>query len=208
MKHNKAKKKIVLGSTFQVCLDIPCLPPPPTPHPNPQFLCGYPGAERFAYHAVDINPLEDGFPPFVQWTTGAIWNETGTIEVKGDEGAGSHVLRTKDDAAAQGEAAHSSVVPALDFAAMLLDTVQPEDHVVVKMDVENAEFRVIDKLFSTGAIELIDEMFIECHGPLTKQAYEVAGIRGWLPEAWVRSVACINIEARLRRAGVYLHEWD
>eukprot|EP01061_Rhynchopus_euleeides_P006761 TRINITY_DN15805_c0_g2_i1.p1 TRINITY_DN15805_c0_g2~~TRINITY_DN15805_c0_g2_i1.p1 ORF type:complete len:383 (+),score=128.74 TRINITY_DN15805_c0_g2_i1:130-1149(+) len=187
----KKSNKVELGSTFQ-------------------FICGYPGAENFTYHAYDINPLSSGYPSFVKWTTGAIWNETGKLEIRGDEGAGSHVIfHGKDSAAAAGSGSGAvQMADAVDFAAHLMETVEPEDFVVVKIDVENAEFRVIDRLFSTGAIDLIDEMFIECHGKLTRQAYKLAGIKGWVPEAWVRSIACINIETRLRRHGVYLHEWD
>ncbi|KAJ9459553.1 hypothetical protein DIPPA_32061 [Diplonema papillatum] len=194
-----------------------------------QFMCGYPGAEKFEYHAVDINDLSDGYPSFVQWKTAAVWNASGAIEMKGDLGAGSHVvfaadadtsaaaaaLRAKLGGAEEEEreaekdaSSGSSIVSAVDLSAYLREHAKMEDFVVVKMDIENAEFLVIDSLFATGAIRLIDEMFLECHGEITEEAYKLARVRHWVPDAWVRSIACRDLEARLRKAGTYLHEWD
>eukprot|EP01062_Namystynia_karyoxenos_P065866 TRINITY_DN59916_c0_g1_i1.p2 TRINITY_DN59916_c0_g1~~TRINITY_DN59916_c0_g1_i1.p2 ORF type:complete len:395 (+),score=190.05 TRINITY_DN59916_c0_g1_i1:79-1185(+) len=197
------KKKPFFGSTFS-------------------FMCGYPGAERFEYFAFDINmehyaPM---FPPFVHMTTGAVWNTSGHIIIKG-RAAGSFAEEDDDEGEGSGQSAAPTApkkdekesderkVPAVDFADWLIKRVKAEDYVVVKMDIENAEFRVMDRMFETGAMELVDEVFIECHGELTPTAYRKAGIRpGWVPPAWVRSEACVNLETRLRRHGIYLHEWD
>eukprot|EP01059_Diplonema_ambulator_P007597 TRINITY_DN17076_c1_g1_i1.p1 TRINITY_DN17076_c1_g1~~TRINITY_DN17076_c1_g1_i1.p1 ORF type:complete len:398 (+),score=92.94 TRINITY_DN17076_c1_g1_i1:41-1195(+) len=189
-----------------------------------QFMCSYPGAEKFTYHAFDINDLSDGYPKFIKWKTGAVWNESGMLQMKGLLGAGSHVV-TKDEKEEEGSGSDSSgsgsesgsgsgepttLVKAIDFSSYLKATVRPEDFVVIKMDIENAEFRVLEKMFETSTINLVDEMFIECHGDLTKEAYDLAGIKHgvWIPEAWVRSVACRQIEKRLRKHGIFLHEWD
>jgi len=206
------KKKPFYGSTFS-------------------FICGYPGAEKFDYYGFDINAEDYApvFPPFVKLTTGAVWNQSGHIVIKG-KAAGS--MATTDSEPDEEENEQSDKkgeegekkpekkpaapeeepkrkVPAVDFASWLIERVKPEDFVVVKMDIENAEFRVMDKLFETGAMELIDEVFIECHGELTKQAYKMAGVQySWAPPAWVRSVACHHLETKLRRHGVFLHEWD
>ena len=179
----------------------------------------------------------------MKWTTTAIWNDTGTLRIKGQLGAGSHVLFRKEGAGSgsqsqshneesvsgSGSEASSSSssssssgssstsgsdddviteVGALDFAKHLQEVVKPEDFVVLKIDVENAEFRVLQKLVDTGAIKLVDEIFIECHGELTREAYKLAKIVKWVPEAWVRSVACRDLEIDFRKMGIYLHEWD
>eukprot|EP00756_Hemistasia_phaeocysticola_P005596 Hpha_TRINITY_DN13413_c0_g2::TRINITY_DN13413_c0_g2_i1::g.131184::m.131184 len=200
------KKKPFYGSTFS-------------------FICGYPGAEKFDYYGFDINAEDYApvFPPFVKLTTGAVWNQSGHIVIKG-KAAGSfattdaEVDEEEHEQSSEKKAEKKAVaapeeefrkVPAVDFASWLIERVKPEDFVVVKMDIENAEFRVMDKLFETGAMELIDEVFIECHGELTKRAYKMAGIYyNWAPPAWVRSEACHHLETKLRRHGVFLHEWD
>ncbi|KAJ9467793.1 hypothetical protein DIPPA_27930 [Diplonema papillatum] len=171
-----------------------------------QFLCGYPGAHRFDYYAFDVNgTYASGYPDFVHWTTAAIWHENTTIAVSGvNAGTFAREVNPSDVRDSDGVQ-----VPALDFADWLIRNVAASDFVVVKMDIENAEFRVVDSLFETGALELIDEVFIECHGALTKAAWDLAEVAvGSIPAAWIRSLQCFKLERRLRRAGIFLHEWD
>ena len=54
-------------------------------------------------------------------------------------------------------------IQAFDFASWLKRAVSEKDFVVIKMDVEGTEFHLISRLIETGAICLIDEMFIKCH---------------------------------------------
>jgi FkbM family methyltransferase len=54
-------------------------------------------------------------------------------------------------------------VQTFDTAAWLRRHVDEEDTVVVKMDIEGAEYRVLPHLLATGAIDLIDELRCEFH---------------------------------------------
>ena len=54
-------------------------------------------------------------------------------------------------------------VPAIDFAAWLTKNVKLEDYVVVKMDIEHAEYAVLPRMLATGAACLVDELYLECH---------------------------------------------
>lgn len=44
-----------------------------------------------------------------------------------------------------------------------LDDFDDEDYLVVKLDIEGSEYFVIEDLFITGKIEMIDELYIEWH---------------------------------------------
>lgn len=55
------------------------------------------------------------------------------------------------------------MVKSIDFVQFLLDNVTPNDYVVVKMDVEGAEFGIIERLLETGAYELINDFYCEFH---------------------------------------------
>lgn len=57
-----------------------------------------------------------------------------------------------------------TVVPAVDFGKFLLRTVRPEDFVVVKMDIEGAEYGVARQLVLSEAFCLIDWFCFESHG--------------------------------------------
>ena len=44
-----------------------------------------------------------------------------------------------------------------------LDTFNEDDYIVVKLDIEGSEYFVIEDLFTTKKIEMIDELYIEWH---------------------------------------------
>lgn len=55
------------------------------------------------------------------------------------------------------------IVPCKDFSQWLKDTVTKEDKVVVKMNIEGAEYDVLNKCIDDGTIELIDVLYIRYH---------------------------------------------
>lgn len=54
-------------------------------------------------------------------------------------------------------------VQGFDFSKWILQNFSPNDHVVVKMDIEGAEYPVLEKMCKDGSIELIDELIVEFH---------------------------------------------
>ncbi|KZV17155.1 hypothetical protein F511_29462 [Dorcoceras hygrometricum] len=94
-------------------------------------------------------------------------------------------------------------IQGFDFADWLKNTVSENDYVVMKMDVEGTEFDLIPKLFETGAICLIDEIFLECHynrwqrccvGERTTKYQKTYG-------------ECLKLFTSLRKSGVLVHQW-
>lgn len=55
-------------------------------------------------------------------------------------------------------------VQVFDVASWMAKSFSVSDMVVVKMDIEGAEFSVIRKLIALGKLELIDVLAMECHG--------------------------------------------
>ena len=47
---------------------------------------------------------------------------------------------------------------------MNLKSKYPNTSIYVKLDIEGVEFEVIDHLIKTGSINLIKELYCECHG--------------------------------------------
>ena len=89
--------------------------------------------------------------------------------------------------------------PSIDFAVLLTSLVKSGDFVVVKIDVEGGEWTLLDHLYATGAMGLIDEIFIECH---TRMAPALP--RG---RKRVLSQDCVDMVNGLRGEGVYAHQW-
>ncbi|KAK1354437.1 Methyltransferase [Heracleum sosnowskyi] len=90
-----------------------------------------------------------------------------------------------------------------DFANWLKNTVSETDFVVVKMDVEGAEFHLIPKLVETGAICLIDEMFLACHYNRWKRCCPGMRISKY-PKTYAE---CLNLFSSLREKGIPVHQW-
>lgn len=54
-------------------------------------------------------------------------------------------------------------VPTVDFSAWLKQNVTPDDYVILKLDIEGAEYKVLRKMFDEGTIDLVDKLYIEFH---------------------------------------------
>jgi FkbM family methyltransferase len=78
----------------------------------------------------------------------AAWTHDGTVSYQPDK-TSSHIFGEEE-------------VPCFDFAQWLMDLGQ---RVVVKMDIEGAEYVLIGHLRLTGTDRLIDELLVEWHPP-------------------------------------------
>ncbi|KAF3794421.1 hypothetical protein EJ110_NYTH02362 [Nymphaea thermarum] len=128
--------------------------------------------EVFAIEADHAFHEEYGKKKGVQLLPYAAWlrNETLLFEVNGGGGANGEKGRgmgriqpVGEQTGKEGESKEVMKVQGFDFAEWLMGTVSEGDFVVMKMDVEGAEFDLIPRLIETGAICLIDEIFLECH---------------------------------------------
>ncbi len=63
-------------------------------------------------------------------------------------------------------------VTAIDFSRWLSKNFTSEDYVIVKMDIEGAEYPVLEKLLSDGRLSTIDELIIEFHRRQNQQISE------------------------------------
>ncbi|KAK1426513.1 hypothetical protein QVD17_15187 [Tagetes erecta] len=96
-----------------------------------------------------------------------------------------------------------NVVQGFDFAEWLKRTVSEKDYVVMKMDVEGAEFDLIPRLVETGAICMVDEMFLECHYNRWQKC--CPGVRS--PKYAKTYGECLGLFESLRDRGVLVHQW-
>lgn len=94
-------------------------------------------------------------------------------------------------------------VDALDLADWLIRSFSERDFVVMKMDIEGAEVNMMKRLVESGAICLIDELFLECHYDRYLKCCS-----GEKTNRHKRSYAeCANLFAKLREDGCVAHQW-
>ncbi|KAF8749373.1 hypothetical protein HU200_012711 [Digitaria exilis] len=143
--------------------------------------------------------------PYAAW----ISNETLKFEINADPGKeegkanGRGMGRIRPAAGNIKMSSQVRSVPAFDFAEWLKQTVTEQDYVVMKMDVEGTEFDLIPRLFDTGAICLIDELFLECHYNRWQKC--CPGERS--PKYDNTYEECLDLFSSLRESGVLVHQW-
>ncbi|KAK2982759.1 hypothetical protein RJ640_025175 [Escallonia rubra] len=94
-------------------------------------------------------------------------------------------------------------IDGFDFASWLKGVVSERDYVVVKMDVEGSEFYLVPRLVETGAICLIDEIFLKCHYNRWQRC--CPGERSMkYQKTYAR---CLELFSSLRGSGVLVHQW-
>jgi len=53
--------------------------------------------------------------------------------------------------------------PCIDFSKWILDNFQKNDYIVLKMDIEGAEYEVLPKMLKDGSMEYVNLAFVEFH---------------------------------------------
>ncbi|GMH30124.1 hypothetical protein Nepgr_031967 [Nepenthes gracilis] len=145
--------------------------------------------------------------PYAAW----VKNETLFFEINHDPGDDPWEKGGRDNGMGRIKPVQSSnsipsrmdKIKGFDFANWLKNTVSESDFVVMKMDVEGTEFDLIPRLFETGAIFLIDEMFLECHYNRWQRCCP-----GQRTEKYEKTYGqCLELFTSLREKGILVHQW-
>ena len=86
----------------------------------------------------------------------------------------------------------------IDFVDYLLRNVKESDFVVVKMDIEGAEYDIVPDLIARNATYLVDEMFMEVHTNINTCCV------GRIDRSYADARKLVRL---LRDYGVYAHMW-
>ncbi|KAF8683834.1 hypothetical protein HU200_044772 [Digitaria exilis] len=174
----------------------------------------------FEVFAVEADPAFHGeyatkkgvtLLPYAAW----VRNETLTFEINDGPGKNGETRTKRGNGRGMGRIRHAAGaakgvssgevrrVPAFDLAAWLKRTVSEQDYVVMKMDVEGTEFDLIPRMIDTGAICLVDELFLECHYNRWQRC--CPGERS--PKYSNTYGQCLELFTSLRNSGVLVHQW-
>ena len=55
-------------------------------------------------------------------------------------------------------------VPALNLPVWIKENFSADDEIILSMDIEGAEYDIIDNMFENGTIDYIDKLYVEFHG--------------------------------------------
>ena len=115
----------------------------------------------------------------IQVSNKAVWIEDGEIEFFLDmlheannprwpynfPGQASTISEVKASGGMLGQFTSKSKVkvPCFDFSKWIFENFKEEDYIFLKMDIEGAEYNVLEEMLKTGAINLINDLDIEFH---------------------------------------------
>ncbi len=130
-----------------------------------EFLCKYTRTDPRAFtfflfecHPNTVVDLPVGVESYV--LRKVAWIEDGTVPFYLGTPLGSSVIRTKTTGGLKRrQPVH---IPTIDFSNWL-ERFSEDDYVVVKMNIEGAEYPVIDKLCEDGTIYKINELYLSLH---------------------------------------------
>jgi FkbM family methyltransferase len=127
--------------------------------------------DTWTMYAFDPNPdVTEYFEKFpkVKFIRKALWTKNGTIKfwVAGRFNA-AHIDGTSSDSEDSGR---SLRVPCIDFSDFVRKL--PDATIICSMDIEGAEFDVLNKMIDEGTIDRISELWVEFHHRLMKDKGE------------------------------------
>lgn len=131
-----------------------------------RFRAEFDPSETWEIHSFEPNPAFSHFYKDIPKHTFhpvAVWIEDIETEFFLDniDGDGSTLIADKES----GELCLNSptTVQAINFGRWLRETVSSKDYVILKLDIEGAEYDLLPFLIDSNDLELIDEVFIEWH---------------------------------------------
>lgn len=93
----------------------------------------------------------------------AVWINNGIIDFyigKANDGDGSTVCKEKKT----GKLSNTPVkIPCVDFTEVLKEYKEYYDRIIVKFNIEGAEYKIIEHLINTNTLNLVDKFFVQWH---------------------------------------------
>jgi FkbM family methyltransferase len=159
--------------------------------------------EEFMFFAFEANPylyeMYKNKNPFCVLENKAVWKENTTLPFyvvtvdrhgnKTPNTGASTLVKSKSDWNMSIHKEQEVVdVDAFDFSEFIIDNFEKEDLIILKMDIEGAEYEVIQKMIDTGAINYINKMYVEFHD---------SKVDGFSKDGILEQISKTNVEVNL-----------
>lgn len=128
-------------------------PQPDLQHEVAKVVCEYPEAKVTFYgKAVWVDDEELKFFLATNWGP----NHRG----------GSTLLKGHVHNESRVDYDHPVSVGTIDFSRWLGANFSKKDYIIIKMDIEGAEYAVLEKMIRDGTLGMVDELYVEFHEPM------------------------------------------
>jgi len=116
-------------------------------------------------HVEDVRRKHPSVP--IHFLNKAVWVHDGTVNFYlathwGPNYKGGSTL-VEGKTTNQVDYSHPITVESIDFSRWIRLNFRKEDHLVIKMDIEGAEYAVLEKMVAEGTIDYVTELMVEFH---------------------------------------------
>jgi len=140
----------------------------------------YATREGFTFHLFEPQPeltqsleelVEKTADPNVSFHNKAVWIRNEELEFYlatnwgPNHRGGSTLLHGQTNNESNVDYQKPVMVEAIDFTQWLTETIKigPKDYIVIKMDIEGAEYDILEKMIAQDLLKYINELFVEFH---------------------------------------------
>ncbi len=116
----------------------------------------YPGGASYVVHCFEPDVRVENHEPDITIHREAVWTHDGEIHLWIGDPQASSVMAGKTT----GHLSRNILVPCVDFSRWIERFDSP---VVLKLDIEGAEYSVLRKMLDDGTIRLVGELFCDWH---------------------------------------------
>lgn len=131
-------------------------------HPETEIYCVEP--TKALIKDINEKAFRAGRMFVTMW--GAAWIFDGHVDLFGSGAAEASTIvagKREINGWPQIDYSHPDAVPCFDFSAWLLRNFNLADYVTVKMDIEGAEYAILEKMIADRSILLVSELICEWH---------------------------------------------
>lgn len=131
--------------------------------------------------------------PNIEVINKAVWTEDGkmplTLDLQFDDmydyGGATNILGDnylKPDYIKHELRKNAREVETLDFSKFVRENFSKEDQIIVKLDIEGAEYEVLDKMINEGTVDYVNAFFVEWHNHMLDKKYDENYLRRQLAQ--------------------------
>jgi len=118
---------------------------------HPRFASFYENIENHMLHSQAVWTREGEIDFYLQ--------EDDPVHNKDELGMGHSLFKEKRNI----DSNKMMRVPSIDFSKWILDSFRKDDFIILKMDIEGAEYDVLNKMIQDGSMSYIDALYVEFH---------------------------------------------
>ena len=121
----------------------------------------WPGAEEYEIFSFEANK---GFKKFfekysdVKLKIALVWNKDGTRKFYNSNDESSSIYKTKAS-----KRSKKQTIETIDLGHWIKENFNEDDYVVLKLDIEGAEYDVLEHMIEDGSIKYVNKLLIEWH---------------------------------------------